>query len=294
MAEFCLGTAQLGMQYGIANFSSIPDQIQINKIISKSLSNGIRYFDTAQSYGESESVLGIAFSKSNFSPNVRVISKYFPNSNVFAIDDMKSSVMRSLEKLRLNQMYGLLAHRFDLINNEVFIKGVEDLKNNGYINKFGVSVYEPDEAITAIKSKKVDIIQIPFNIIDKRWIDKGIIKSAKKNNIRLFFRSIFLQGIFFLNDFDLNKKNMAWAIPYMSKFRILVQNTNLDIIQLSFKILSDAASENVIIFGVDNINQLISNIERLKLINEINLDFNSWWDNIPNFPEKLLNPSLWN
>ena len=51
MAEFCLGTAQLGMQYGIANFSSIPDQIQINKIISKSLSNGIRYFDTAPFYG---------------------------------------------------------------------------------------------------------------------------------------------------------------------------------------------------------------------------------------------------
>ena len=93
-------------------------------------------------------------------------------------------------------MYGLLAHRFELINNETFLKGIDDLKRNGFIEKFGVSVYEPDEASAAIKTKKVDIIQIPFNIIDKRWIEKDIIKSAIKNNIQLFFRSIFLQGIF--------------------------------------------------------------------------------------------------
>ena len=88
-------------------------------------------------------------------------------------------------------------------------------------------------------------------------------------------------------------KKMSWAMPHMYKVRSLVKNTGLDIIQLSFKILSEISSENVIIFGVDNLDQLRINIEKLKHVNDINFDVDLWWRNVPSFPEKLLNPTLW-
>ena len=94
MVELCLGTAQLGMKYGIANSSKIPDQKHVNRIISQSLLSGIRYFDTAQTYGESELVLGNAFAQSSHSLDVRVVSKYFPSSNALSIDDLKASVKK--------------------------------------------------------------------------------------------------------------------------------------------------------------------------------------------------------
>ena len=74
-------------------------------------------------------------------------------------------------------------------------------------------------------------------------------------------------------------------MPHMYKVRSLVKNTGLDIIQLSFKILSEISSENVIIFGVDNLDQLRINIEKLKHVNDINFDVDLWWRNVPSFPE---------
>ena len=58
VSRFVLGTAQLGMKYGICNSHGQPDEQECLSIVETAWNSGIRFFDTAQAYQESEKVLG--------------------------------------------------------------------------------------------------------------------------------------------------------------------------------------------------------------------------------------------
>lgn len=294
MAEYCIGTAQFGMDYGIANQSGKPKQDEIDRIVEFAVESNIRYFDTAQSYGESETILGKAVSKLPDVHNIRMISKLAPDLQESSSAIIIESVKSSLEKLNVGSLYGFLGHRVEAIKSDSFLTAIEILKNEELVIKAGVSVYTPEEALSVIKQTEVDILQIPFNILDKRWFDKGIFEKAEENNIQLFFRSIFLQGLIFLNKNELMSRKMNWAKTYLKEFNDLVQETPFSPLELAFGILTNVPGNNVIIMGLDSSNQLWENLKILEKINIDNKISDEWWLNLPVFPEKFLNPSLWN
>ena len=43
-------------------------------------------------------------------------------------------------------------------------------------------VYEPEEALKAVDDVRIDIIQIPYNVLDKRLDRVGFFTKAKKHN----------------------------------------------------------------------------------------------------------------
>ena len=294
MAEYCIGTAQFGETYGIANISGQPDQNEIDKIVAYTFENGIRYFDTAQSYGNSESVLGKAVEKLDNKDKVRIISKLSPDLHNGDPETIIESVRSSLKKLNVGSLYGFLAHRTETVDTESYSSAVNKLKEEGLVIKSGVAVYTTEEAKTALDNTLVEILQIPFNILDRRWVDEKIIEKAEERNVQLMFRSIFLQGLIFLSNGDLERQQMDWAKLFLDQFHKLVSETTLNPIELSFTILYNISGENIIIMGIDSFKQLQNN---MKLIEEIKPDKKlamNWWTNLPVFPEKLLNPSLWN
>ena len=294
MAEYCIGAAQFGMTYGIANKSGQPNLQEIEKIVKYSIDNDIAYIDTAQSYGDSESNLGSVIKNIPEAKNLKIITKLSPKLQDSSTETIINSVNASIKKLNMNSLYGFLAHRVEAIISDDFSRAIEFLKKEKLIIKSGVSVYTPKEALNVIENPKIDILQIPINILDKRWVDMGIFELAEKNNIQLFFRSIFLQGIIFLDEDDLRSRKMDWAIPYLNKFKKLVNNTPFSPIELAFGVLTKVPGDIVIIMGLDCSRQLKQNmriINRSAINKKISDD---WWSNLPSFPEKLLNPSLWN
>ena len=58
MDRLVLGTAQLGLEYGHTNITSMPTAIQALSIINYALEKGIKTFDTARIYGTAENLLG--------------------------------------------------------------------------------------------------------------------------------------------------------------------------------------------------------------------------------------------
>ena len=58
MAELCLGTAQLGMNYGINNKVGKLQKESVFEILDIAIANNIRMWDTASIYGEAEELLG--------------------------------------------------------------------------------------------------------------------------------------------------------------------------------------------------------------------------------------------
>jgi hypothetical protein len=56
--RLCLGTAQFGLRYGIANTRGQVDASEVANILAVAHANGIDTLDTAIAYGESERTLG--------------------------------------------------------------------------------------------------------------------------------------------------------------------------------------------------------------------------------------------
>ena len=294
MPDFCVGTAQFGMEYGIANATGKPTKVELLEIIKHATDNNITYFDTAQSYDKCEILLGECYSKLDIE-NIKIITKLHPSLGDCKKNLIYNSIKSSLYDLKQNSLYGFIAHNIESLGNDSFSASIMKAKSEGLVNKCGVSIYTPEEAKTALRNPIVDILQIPLNIFDRRWFDQGIIELASSKNVRLFFRSIFLQGFIFMEEDNLIGKGMRWSLPYYQKIKNILRNVDEDPIQLTFNLLSEISSDSVIIFGVDNIIQLkkaIKCIKRTKLFTKHSSN-NQWWGNLPHFPEKFFNPSKW-
>ena len=75
MTRLIIGTAQFGMNYGIANSTGQPNESTIRAIIEHATENEIFYYDTAISYGSSEEVLGKIFYDLGIHQQVRIFTK---------------------------------------------------------------------------------------------------------------------------------------------------------------------------------------------------------------------------
>lgn len=291
MNKFCLGTVQFGLDYGISNDIGKPKKKEVRNIIKYAINNNINFFDTAQSYGNSEETLGVIFKDLGVQNEVNIVSKLSPNIKK---NQVYQSITKSLKNLKLNSLWGLLLHRYDprFINHE-FRNIIDDLKKEKIISNFGVSIYNPDDAIEAVNDNIYDIIQVPFNIIDRRLIDNDFFKIANKKNKKIFIRSIYLQGLLLMDDFDLIKKKMNWAIPMISNLRKYIDSNNIELKSFAFKAVDNHVSNVFLITGVDSLNQLKENLQIFNKKNHSHEIYENWWSNLKLYPDKLLNPSLW-
>ena len=131
MVELCICTVQFEMQYALQ--IELGTSLEISNIVDFSLINGIHYFDTAQSYGDSEFNIGKAFENSKNQSSVKVITKLSPDVNYTDPKLVIDSVYASLKRLKLKTLYGFLAHRFEAINDVYFAESLQILKKKKLI-----------------------------------------------------------------------------------------------------------------------------------------------------------------
>ena len=210
-----LGTAQLGMDYGITNRVGKPSLKNGCKIIQAAWESGVRYFDTAQGYGNSENILGIALNRLGVADKAFVISKMPGQLNSTNESEVLRSIDKTINALKSRYLYGLLLHNpLNLVlcdrKTERIIKNI---RNEGLVKKFGISVYRYQDAIKAMDFDCFDIIQMPFNIFDQAYYSKGIFRKAEKRNKIVFLRSIFLQGLLLMDIED---------IPFKQRYLSLI------------------------------------------------------------------------
>ena len=171
-------------------------------------------------------------------------------------------------------------------NSDKIMLLLEKLKNNKIINKIGCSVYNKNE-IDNLINFPFDNIQIPINIIDQRLLDTGTLENLKKNNIEIYARSIFLQGLL-LNPNQQLPKNLLPLKLYISNFNKKAHYLGISNIELALNFVRSIKLISKCIVGVQNYTQFKEIIRTpYKKIN-IN-DFRSIrCDNT-----KLLDPRNW-
>ena len=284
--KLAIGTAQFGQDYGIANSSGSVKSNEAKLILDFALKNDINTIDTASDYGKSEQILGQSdLSKFN------VITKIPSFNNVINVDLwLEERIQSSIKKLGIKTLKGVLLHRpLELFssNGKAAFNSLVNIREKGFIDQIGISVYSPDEAEIITKKFNIDIIQGPFSLIDRRFEKTGLLKKFKEENIEFHARSIFLQGLLLLSKESLPRKFAKWKNVWKLWDEA---NENIDSKVnscLAFAMQNDLITKVVV--GIDNLNQLKDIICKAKN----SLQYKDY-PFLSSDDEMLLHPSNWN
>lgn len=190
-----LGTAQLGLNYGISNKNGQPSLGQAREILEIANNYGVKILDTAFAYGVSEQLVG-ELNKERFQIISKLpdLSKFKPNENPEQISNFLHSTLKNTQQ---QQLHGFLLHSVDNLkfNGDKLWMQMQEFKNQGFIDKIGYSLYSPLQLVTYFDKYKPDIVQIPMNILDREFQKTGWLKKLKDNNVEIHVRSVFLQGL---------------------------------------------------------------------------------------------------
>jgi aryl-alcohol dehydrogenase-like predicted oxidoreductase len=114
----------------------------------------------------------------------------------------------------------------------------------------------------------------------------------KETNKIVFARSVYLQGLFFLNPADLTG-NLISAFPYLQKLKILSEEVGMTIHEMSFSFVRDLFGISSIVVGAENVTQVNDNIKLLDAP-VLNPEFRSKISNIfKDVPKTVITPALW-
>ena len=293
ISRLVLGTAQLGMNYGISNRTGQPDLKTAEMIVKTAWESGIKIFDTAQAYGESEKILGNSLRSLGLCSEVSVITKLYPNLDHLDKDALELAVRKSLSRLNVPILHGLMLHKEEYL--EVWESGMGDILR-GLIKQrltehIGASVYSPGKAKSALETDGIDMIQIPSNILDRRFEKAGVFQLAENNGKQIYVRSVFLQGLLFMDSERVPPK-MQFAVEVLRKLEALSRETGLSKQDLAVGYVRQAYPQAKIVFGVETPKQIRDNLK-------------SWGRTLPegciervqeefgDVEERILNPALW-
>ena len=297
-AKLALGTAQFGMTYGIANQFGQPDRSTVVDILETAMLYDITAWDTSPAYGDSEMLLGHfvtsssgIFQISSKMPSLTNTGRRIKSSELF--DVVGKYIRSSLETLNLNQMSFYFIHdERDFVTYGIeLLEILSNYKMKGLINGVGISVYSPRNAMEALETNRIDAIQLPFNLFDQRFLPT--ISIAADNEVVVFARSIFLQGLFFLSPREADLK-VSGASEWIKNLHLLSDITNRSIAELAMCYVRDTLGISLVLVGVDAKEQLRSNFRLFSCPVLEDWELAEISDRFGRTPLKIVNPTLWN
>ena len=190
VSKISIGSANFGIKYTIDKKKL--NKNKIFKILNLAKRNNINSIDTAQSYGNSENIIG-EYIKSKFYKKWDITTK---------ITKKKSKIIDLLNHSKINLSVmpkNVLVHNYKDYLNDKFRNDLIELKKKININ-IGVSIYNDSEIIKVLEKHQPDVVQLPINAINKKLYSTGLIRLLKEQKIIIQSRSIFFQGLFFKNE----------------------------------------------------------------------------------------------
>lgn len=199
-----LGTAQLGLDYGVANRDGKPSDEEAFAILEVASRARVDGLDTARAYGDAERRIGEAFAKDP-ALELAITTKLAPLGEAAdgeaLADAAELSLFRSLHALARPKIEGLLFHRAGDLErfNHAALRRVDRLKREGYLERIGISAQSPEEASRALQMSEIGEIQFPMNLLDARF-DAFVEEARARPEVKLVARSVFLQGLLLIED----------------------------------------------------------------------------------------------
>jgi len=295
ISRMTLGTVQLGLNYGIANIEGKPDEEKAFRILDSAFGSGVNCLDTAADYGDSEMVIGKYLSERNkIRSEVCIVTKF--KLGRISGSDVETNMMRSVEKslknLHTDYLDILLMHdanEFSAFGNKI-TEVLEKLLTEGIIKMAGASCYKFSEIEAMMGNEIYHAFQIPVNLLDMR-ITRGQGAARLKEKL-VFARSVFLQGLFFLDPANL-KGNLKEIDKYLIRINEIAGEMNVSVAQLSAAYVNSHTYIDSLVIGADNPEQVRENTRLLDFKPFSDKTLNLIEEKLKGAPDWLLMPSLW-
>ena len=201
--KMCLGTVQFGMNYGVSNMGGQVGRNEVDKILEKSRVEGIKWLDTSSDYGGSEQCIGQFLSVHDYIFHIMTKSQNC-TEDCGTLDDVRLSIradvdhsMRTLGRvdvLYVRNLEGLFVKFGGAI-----ARVIDEIKQEYGINKIGSSVYTREDVEKILEYYEPQVLQVPHSILDLRLKNDGTLFMLKNRNVEVHVRSIFLQGLIFMD-----------------------------------------------------------------------------------------------
>jgi aryl-alcohol dehydrogenase-like predicted oxidoreductase len=157
--------------------------------VRKAVDLGCNFFDTSDVYGHghSEELLGEALrgDRENMIIATKVGGDFYhgnPRMN-FSPDYLEFALKKSCERLKTSyvDLYQLHNPPLELIKSPAVFQALENLKGNGLIRHYGVSIHDPQEGLVAMKTGNPSAIQVVFNILRQEAKNELFLTAGSKN-----------------------------------------------------------------------------------------------------------------
>lgn len=176
--------AEIGYgMWGMGGWTGSEDEASM-QALRRSVELGCNFFDTAYAYGEghSERLLGRLlkeypdkklYTATKIPPRNRIwpSRREFDLADVFPADYIREQVEKSLKNLDADSIDLMQFHVWEdgWARDERWQRAVDDLKREGLVQSFGVSVnrWEPDNCLETLKTGHIDAVQVIYNIFDQ-------------------------------------------------------------------------------------------------------------------------------
>ncbi len=294
--KYCLGTAQLGMDYGIQGGHQ-PTSVETDEILTNAIRLGIDCFDSSSVYGNAEAVLGDYIKRHpDETERIHIISKL----PAFVLQEKNheewkkviiDSARRDCQLLNISKMEAYLFHDAASVFSEEKVSLLYEVQRQGLAKKVGVSIYTPEEAMKALTYGEISFIQIPYNVFDRRLDDCGFFDQAVKNRVEVFVRSSLLQGLIMMASDQLPPK-MQFARTYLNRFHMICQEYDVSPLRAAIGYIVMHSGIAGIVFGVDNNAQLEEYlwVRNEGIPEELYFELQNAFAHVE---EKLVNPTMW-
>ncbi len=272
--------------------------------LHRSIDLGVNFIDTADVYGwgHSEELLGKALrgKRDRVVIATKVGADFYQGTGfqTFTPDYIRFALEKSLTRLNTDyiDVYQLHNPPLKLISKEETFATLRELKKEGKIRAFGVSVFTPVEGITAINVGQPDCVQITYNIFSCRP-EEQLLPRAFETGCAIIAREPLANG-FLTGKYDTAPKFAAgdfrknWPMEYVQarsdatrQLSFLKKNGQQSMAQaaLKYPLLNQAIS--TVIVGLKDVDMVEENLaasdagplsaEEIKQIHELQaLGFN--------------------
>ncbi|WP_051560094.1 aldo/keto reductase [Marinobacterium jannaschii] len=290
--KIAIGGAQFGLDYGINNTTGIVKDAR--QLLRHAYISGIRTLDTAKLYGSSESAIGNAIEPFHSNP-FDIVTKLppIPDGTGDIKEWVENQARDSIRKLGCHQLYALLLHRPNQLSDkkigQCLYEALNALVDSGLVKKIGISVYNPAELEILERFKLLNIVQLPINTFDRRFLDSGSITSLAERKIEIHARSIFLQGLLLMSKSDLPPYFHQW-LSILDAWHNFLRSNDLTPIEGCISFIKQVPHLDKVVIGIDSLDNLVGILNAVESTKTASI-------NILDLPsssnEKLIAPSNW-
>jgi aryl-alcohol dehydrogenase-like predicted oxidoreductase len=168
------------------------------------------------------------------------------------------------------------------------------LKRDGLVERVGISLNHFSYVDKVLSNDIFEAVQVPLNMLDVKNATGGAIKKLQENDLLVFVRSVFLQGLFFRDPETLPDGVLQNAKEPLKMVRKIAEEENMSVAGLAISYIRDLDGVSSLVMGADNREQVRENI---NLINVKKISDNSREKitrAFANVDERVLCPWLWN